>query len=431
MPADAEPDHVDHDALTSAGPTQLSPASGDALAYSAETEVLDPPRREWFTPGRITVAAVVVSLVLIVAVAVYVGYALGSRPSPTASSPATPSIASMAAGAPKPPPLDGVYRITYDAAKQKVNGIAAAAPEGNTTFWAFRSQCGDAACLASATPLDSNHHDQPRSPTVILNLQYIGGHWISDPLFGPVPQQECLFTGNRIAPGSHTQRTFWDIEPVSKEELRGSSFGHTVTNECGFRGNVIDLPVTMNRIGDTPSTVHLPEPSPIKASTPDPTRRPGPLDGMYRFTIDHTKQTVNGLPATGPAKARTEVWAIRSLCASAGCVATAAQVITDNPQQNTGQAITLDYIDGQWTQPLLSPMPPDACPGGGAQSDIYGIKWTLTRQSDGSLRGATTAVTITNQCGHEGRVYESPMTAIRTGDIPPSVVIADPTLFLD
>lgn len=414
---------VDHEAQTAVGPTQQSPLSVEALAYS-QAPPLEHVHRPFLTPGRITGAAVVVSLVVVVAVATYAGYTLGRPSSPTRS-----ASTSQASGAPKPPPLDGVYKFTYDFAKQTYNGTAAPESPGDATYWAFRSHCGDSICLASAIALEANNHVATRTPASTVNLQYIDGHWRSEFLRKQVDQLHCLYPGNRVAPGRDTISTYWYVEPIGATQLRGSQIGHVMTNECGFRGGVSDIPVTMDRIGDVPPTLQLPAPNPIKASEPVPNLRPGDLDGLYRFTIDFPHQTVNGKSGWGEVESATELWALRSVCTSSRCVTAAAQVSPDNPQQNTGIALMLDFVDGQWTLPNMSPQPPQACDGS-AESDAMAMKWSLTKQLDGSLRGALTAVVVTNQCGREGHVYQTPMTAVRTGDVAPSVVLADPTLFV-
>jgi serine/threonine-protein kinase len=50
-------------------------------------------------------------------------------------------------------------------------------------------------------------------------------------------------------------------------------------------------------------------------------------------------------------------------------------------------------------------------------------------QPDGTLRGVGTTIVLTNECGHQGSVYKTPVVATRIGDVPPSVVVADPALF--
>lgn len=37
---------------------------------------------------------------------------------------------------------------------------------------------------------------------------------------------------------------------------------------------------------------------------------------------------------------------------------------------------------------------------------------------------------LTSECGHTGKVYKTPIVLTRIGDVPPSVVLADPSVVL-
>lgn len=50
-------------------------------------------------------------------------------------------------------------------------------------------------------------------------------------------------------------------------------------------------------------------------------------------------------------------------------------------------------------------------------------------QPDRTLHGILTETVLTNECGHQGNVYKTPVVMTRTGDVPPAVVLADPALF--
>jgi hypothetical protein len=56
--------------------------------------------------------------------------------------------------------------------------------------------------------------------------------------------------------------------------------------------------------------------------------------------------------------------------------------------------------------------------------------WSLEPQPDGTLRGVQTHTALTNECGNQGTVYRTPMVVTRMGDVPPSVILSDPTLFM-
>ncbi len=55
--------------------------------------------------------------------------------------------------------------------------------------------------------------------------------------------------------------------------------------------------------------------------------------------------------------------------------------------------------------------------------------WSFDPQPDGTLKGLTVGTILSNGCGTQGTVYRTPFVARRTGDVAPSVVVADPALF--
>ena len=55
--------------------------------------------------------------------------------------------------------------------------------------------------------------------------------------------------------------------------------------------------------------------------------------------------------------------------------------------------------------------------------------WSFDPQPDGTLKGLTVRTILSNGCGTQGTVYRTPFVARRTGDVAPSVVVADPALF--
>lgn len=61
-----------------------------------------------------------------------------------------------------------------------------------------------------------------------------------------------------------------------------------------------------------------------------------------------------------------------------------------------------------------------------AGADTETNAWSLDPQPDGTLRGVLTVTALTNECGNQGTVWRIPFAAIRTGDVPPGVTVADP-----
>jgi hypothetical protein len=146
---------------------------------------------------------------------------------------------------------------------------------------------------------------------------------------------------------------------------------------------------------------------------------------------DWAKQTANGDRTTGDLTTTqtTNWWAFRSLCTATGCVATGSRLADTNHNEAKGVAHVLHFADGHWQDtPYLHP--PEQCRGtSGTVTDTSTLSWSLEPQPDGTLRGVATETVLTNECANQGTVYRTPVVATRTGDVPPSVTVADPTLF--
>jgi hypothetical protein len=60
----------------------------------------------------------------------------------------------------------------------------------------------------------------------------------------------------------------------------------------------------------------------------------------------------------------------------------------------------------------------------GAETRV--IAWSAEPQPDGTLRGVYSITVLTGECGHQGAVWQVPLVATRTGDVPPTVTVPDP-----
>jgi hypothetical protein len=60
----------------------------------------------------------------------------------------------------------------------------------------------------------------------------------------------------------------------------------------------------------------------------------------------------------------------------------------------------------------------------GDETELVTVSWEP--QPDGTLRGVKTGTIVTNECGFQGRVWQTPMVATRVGGAPPAVTVADP-----
>ena len=147
--------------------------------------------------------------------------------------------------------------------------------------------------------------------------------------------------------------------------------------------------------------------------------------------FDLQNQTINGT-VTGMGAAVSEWWAFRSACTREGCAAAGSQLAESNQQEGTGTTSVLHFgsaTGGHWqgTPTLQAPMECERTNKTGRDDETR--LWSWDPQADGTLRGLMIGTILSNGCGTQGTVYRTPFVARRTGDVAPSVVVADPALF--
>src|SRR5262249_3143689 len=126
-------------------------------------------------------------------------------------------------------------------------------------------------------------------------------------------------------------------------------------------------------------------------------------------------------------------WAFRTSCGSSGCVATATQLETSNPQvaRNPAQPAEYRFIDGHWqSTPAQRQLAQARCLGANGQvvagANTVLLAWPSEPQPAGTLGGTKTGIALTNDCGLQGQLAVAPVVATRVGDVPGGVAIADP-----
>jgi serine/threonine-protein kinase len=153
------------------------------------------------------------------------------------------------------------------------------------------------------------------------------------------------------------------------------------------------------------------------------------LDGAYRLDYDRAKQTSSGVINNNGVQ--TSWWAFLSACTATGCAATGTKL--DNVDQHaakttgTGNTGVLHFVDGHW-QSAPRQLQTQCREAHGTQTAKQSetVVWSLTPQPDGTLRGVQTQTVQSNECGAQGAMLRIPVVATRVGDVPPSVVVADP-----
>jgi serine/threonine-protein kinase len=198
--------------------------------------------------GRVTQAPIVATRVADVPDGIAIPAPAAGPPPPT---PALP--------APGQPLLEGTYRLDYDTANEKVNGVVT---PGNsplkTEWWAFRSLCRSMGCVATAVELDPDNNQVPTATADVLH--FTGGQWHSRPEVALVPT--CTVTRNGVTgpeqyPEDHMDKT-WTPQPDGS--LRGVNTLSVATNECGQQGRVHEFPFIATRIGAVPTSTVVADP---------------------------------------------------------------------------------------------------------------------------------------------------------------------------
>lgn len=418
--AAAPTEHVTELIETSAAPTPELAWSADTEDQETETTSEKRSRTLWLVPiTALLVAAIAVASVLLLY---------------THRAPATST------GAPAAPPLDGTYRVDVDRTEQTVMGAPnppnpPSRPGADTFWWAYRSSCTATGCVATGTALDVHDHQKATTPPTTALLHFVDGQWRRAPNQFQRRYDRCLSAeGKSVVPGEDTEQIEWSVETQPDGTFRGVHTNTVLTDECGVAGVVRQSPIVLTRVGDVPPSVIVADPTTV---TPAPTSTPtltvaGPvLDGTYRKDYDDTKWTVNGAPTIG-GRLDTQWQAFRSLCTPSGCVATGAALANENQQEPTGGgAEVLRFADGHWQDKpyLLQPTPCSGTNETGTGGDTATMGWSWDPEPDGTFRGVQTITVLTNECGRQGTVYRVPFVATRTGNIPPTVVLADPALF--
>jgi serine/threonine-protein kinase len=397
----------------------------DTEVRKSPPEAVKPQQRR---RSRILLAAAIAAVLLtaIGGVGFVMRPARNTVSAPPATSPATTPVPPVAA-------FDGTYRFDYDYNKQTINGAPYAVHTTDTTsWWALHSTCRSTGCVATATELDPKNHETAHTPATAAEYRFADGHWQSAPVQRQLGQPRCLGTAGQVVEGANTVVLTWSLAPQPNGTLSGAKTGTALTGECGLQGQVAVAPVVAARVGDVPTGVAVADPATVSITPSTSTAAPhvaGPvLDGTYRLDFDLQDQTING-SVTGLATAVQQWWAFRSVCTPAGCVAVGSELDESNQQEGNGTTSVLRFADGHW-QGTPNLQAPSQCDGTTQPlTDDETRLWSWEPQPGGTLHGIEIGTILSNECGKQGTVYRTPFVATRTGDVAPSVIVADPALF--
>lgn len=230
-------------------------------------------RRLWIGLGAGVAAALL--LVAGLAAGIMIGRKNDAPPTPAGPAPAdrAPAAAPTSTASALPGQgqlLDGTYQVDINRAQQTYNDMPNPQPPNVTTWWAFRTDCTPAACVASGVQLNDEDHQtlSPVAGSQPLVFDFRDGAWQSRP---ETLQFPCV--GPHGEPGTETTTQALSLQPQDHGPLRGVMTVIVQTDECGQQGGHIVIPAVAGRVSDAPPGVTIPGP-PVAPAPPPPATSP-------------------------------------------------------------------------------------------------------------------------------------------------------------
>lgn len=178
---------------------------------------------------------------------------------PAAISASPPNTTPPPTPTPGGPVLDGAYRLDYDDANRKINGVITPVTEGpRHDWWAFRSWCGSTGCVATGVGLDADNNQVPI--TIQDVLHFVNGQWESNAIDELVPMCTVTRNGQTGPEQSPTYHSIKTWTPQNDGSLLGMDTVTVMTNECGQQGTVYEHPFVARRMGEVPPAAVLADP---------------------------------------------------------------------------------------------------------------------------------------------------------------------------
>jgi serine/threonine-protein kinase len=273
-PDDASASYFPTWAKTVRGLAQHHQKADERVAVDTTAQATETRRNRW--PWVIGLGTAAASLcVALVAVGVIIG-----RDDSTGANHSAAALVPIPNPAPKAAPpagkhdfpvageaLDGAYRIDVNREQQSYNGSPDPQPPNVITWWAFRTACTPASCVATGVMLDETGHLQRSEAgggkSVVLDFR--NGGWQSRPdtmLFA------CVGPDNASAQQTTTQTLSLQKDHAA---FRGTMTVTVETNECAQQGATIEIPSVATRVAEVPPGVEVPGPP---SSAPPGSARP-------------------------------------------------------------------------------------------------------------------------------------------------------------
>lgn len=248
-------------------PTELAGAASSDTesvhAWAFDDELDDNLPGHRFTPKRITIAAVAVSLTVAAGAAMAVVLhargeqapehiaAAADEPSPWLVPPPTPSAGPLPTPEQRP---EGTYRVVYDwprtAWHLSPRSVQPQPDAVKSEWWSFTTKCASR-CVATGVPLTGDAGTPVPNAGSIL-LEFDNGIWRHSPPRSS--QYECAYIGadGQQYSATNTNTLQWTWAPQPDGSFGGNMTTRVETNECGFQGDWSSTPLSVTRVGDPP-----------------------------------------------------------------------------------------------------------------------------------------------------------------------------------
>jgi Domain of unknown function (DUF4189) len=154
----------------------------------------------------------------------------------------TAPTAAASAAAPNGPVLDGIYEIASDNQHRTVNGVSRPGTD-LARYWAFRSLCTPARCVATAAEVSDTNHQVANFDHDHSVWLWVFGTWKENPDHNTSP---C--SNGRDATATMVRT----LAPQADGTLKGTETDVVDRGSMCAAGEVLKHSITAKRIGDTP-----------------------------------------------------------------------------------------------------------------------------------------------------------------------------------
>jgi hypothetical protein len=179
------------------------------------------------------------------------------------------------------PPLDGTYRQDFDEASITTDGRMDPGSDADPRWFAFRSLCTEAGCVASGDYLDPHKLGLPlQHSSAGLILHWIGDHW----------EYSDTYKSDCSGPNGDAQQEIsnvWQFTHQPDGFFSGTATRTTLSDECGNEGATRVEPFTLTRTAPPP-------PGTIRPSVDLASQAPAPPPSAHRSPPEPSATVILG-----------------------------------------------------------------------------------------------------------------------------------------